>query len=632
MIFLIHLLGLFTAALPVCVAEKISKFLGFLVFTLMRSRRNMMLRNLHHCFPEKTERERRAIALESACRTVEMGMFVLASPYFSEKRIRKQFSLDNAKLDALLDENCPLVVGVPHFSLMEVLTMIPLFNEKIRRRKCGVFYRPFDNRSIENWVRSTRERFGFKLLSRKKGLTQAISFLDNNGIVCVLFDQSAGKRRGILSLFANRVGTSSMLAGTLLAGKPNTRLVTVYCERKGFWQGRIVVETPEVAERNSVGYTIALNRWLERKLASNDDVCADWLWLHDRWKGFKGFNLIHKKSILPETLKVCGLKEMPREKRIWIRLPNWLGDIVMAFPLIQTIRAARPDAQITLLARKHFLPMLEILGVADRLIALPPKGKGYWKFCRSLSAEYPDQHLLFTNSLRGDLEAKLMGAPQRIGMVRKGYPRPLINSKWNVPADSDLAKNHQTHVWARWLKEDCGLVAALDFSPIKIESEKKFRVGLICGTENSPEKRWPVERWRELISLLQKTFPQLEIYLFGTAKDGAITAQVSDGQNEKIVDRAGKTDLPAYMRELSSCRAICGNDTGGMHLANMLGVPVVGIFGPTNPIRTGPIFAASVTILQPENCPPTGGADIRGVSAERAHDALAGILKNHENA
>lgn len=626
MSLLIHFLGFFTASLPVCVAALFTRLLGRFVFTAMPSRRRMMLRNLHHCFPGKTEKERRAIALESACRMVEMGMFVLAAPYFSEKKIRRHFTMDTEAIDAILAEQTPVIVGVPHFSLMECLTMIPVFSEPIRKRDCGVFYRPFDNRSIERWVKSTRERFGFKLLSRKKGLTQALSFLDKNGIVCVLFDQSPGKRRGVLSIFKNRIATNSMLAGTLAAGKANTQLITVYCERRGFWKGHIRVEKPEITEHSAIGYTFALNRWLENKLASDFNTCADWLWMHNRWKGFDGFNLEFRKSILDETLKLSGFNAVPREKRIWIRLPNWLGDIVMAFPLIQTIRAARPDAEITLLARKHFLPMLEMLGVADRLIALPPKGKGYWKFCRNLRTEYPDQQILFTNSLRGDLEAQLIGAPQRFGMVRKGYPRPLINKKWNVPENLDLTKNHQTLVWAQWLRESCALTRELDFSPIPVESEKAFRIGLICGTENSPEKRWPVERWRELIALLQKTFPMLEIYLFGTAKDGAITGLVADGQNANVIDRAGKTDLPAYMRELASCRAICGNDTGGMHLANMLGVPVVGIFGPTNPVRTGPIFKAPVTILQPENCPPTGGADIRGVTAQRACTALEKFL------
>ena len=161
------------------------------------------------------------------------------------------------------------------------------------------------------------------------------------------------------------------------------------------------------------------------------------------------------------------------------------------------------------------------------------------------------------------------------------------------------------------------------------EKEKPFRIGLICGSENSPEKRWSVERWRELIALLFEAFPQLEIRLFGTAKDAAVTARVAENLDaSRLVDRAGKTNLPDYMSELAECRAICGNDTGGLHLANMLGVPVVGIFGPTNPVRTGPIFDAPTTILQPEGCPPTGGAAIDGVPASAAFQTLCAILRD----
>ena len=635
MSFLLHILGWFTAATPQFLIEKFARALGGIVFCMLRSRRRMMLMNLHYCFPEKTETQRRAIALESCKRTIELGMFVLAAPHFSRERIKRQFKIDSETIDKLLEAKTPIVAAVPHFTLMESLTMIPALCPSVSERDCGVFYRPFDNRAIERWVKRTRERFGMHLLSRKRGLTQALDFLGSNGIICVLFDQSAGSRRGAISLFGGRVATSSVLAGMLAAGKPNTKTIATYCERTGFWRGNVRFEEIFPKEKNSAGYTIAFNRWLEKKLAKSDDACADWLWLHDRWKGFEGFSLAHKKTILPETLDEAGLDTFPRKKRIWIRLPNWLGDIVMAFPLIQTMRAARPDAEFTLVARKHFLPMLELLGIADRLVALPPKGKGYWKFCRNLRAEYPEQWYLFTNSLRGDLEAWLAGARMRAGMVRPGKPRPLLTRKWNVPENLDLTKNHQTRVWERWLRERHDLRASLDFSPIKLANAEPtaFRIGLICGTENSPEKRWSVERWRELIALLCEKFPQLEIYLFGTAKDGAITAQVAAGQDEKIVDRAGKTSLPDYMRELASCRAICGNDTGGMHLANMLGVPVVGIFGPTNPVRTGPIFDAPTEILQPENCPPTGGMDISLVPAKRAADAIAKILENvSENA
>lgn len=129
----------------------------------------MMLRNLRLCFPEKTPRERRAIALESCRRMIEMGMFVLASPHFSRERILKNFSVDERELSAAVAFPGPMVIAVPHFSLMESLTMVPLLYPPVAQRPVGIFYRPFDNAAIETWVRNTRERWGCRLLSRKKG-------------------------------------------------------------------------------------------------------------------------------------------------------------------------------------------------------------------------------------------------------------------------------------------------------------------------------------------------------------------------------------------------------------------------------------------------------------------------------
>ena len=630
---LIVILGGFVALMPRWLAAGAASLLGSGVYFFMRKRREMMLRNLYLCFPEKTERARRKIALESCRRMVEMGMLVLAFPHFTKARVLRNFSADTEVLDAILEKDVPIVVAIPHFSLMEGLTTIPLVYPPLQKRRVGVFYRPFDNPAIERWVKDTRERWGCRLLSRKKGLTQALSYLHENGLVCVLPDQGTGRRRGVLSLFFGRVAPSSELAGTLAHGHAGTKTIAAWCERKGFWRGEIRAEEIAPAGTGKDEVNFAINRWLENKLSESDSACADWLWMHDRWKGLRDFNLHHRRSRLEENLKFLGLKEMPKKKKIFIRLPNWLGDIVMALPLVQTLRKARPDAEITLVARAHFLPMLELLNCADRLIALPAKSKGlgYWFACRKLlRPEYPEVFVLFTNSLRGDAEAWLSGAPMRCGMTREGYPRPLLTKSWRVPADLDLTKNHQTLVWARWLRERHALDVEPDFTPLRIASSDtndKPIVGLICGTENSPEKRWQITRWRELIGLLLEAFPSLEIRLFGTAKDAAITAQVAEGFNTaRVVDRAGKTNLPDYMRELSACRVICGNDTGGLHLANMLGVPVVGIFGPTNPVRTGPIFAAKKVILQPEGCPPTGGSPIEGVPASAAFDAIKSEL------
>lgn len=636
--------GWFLALLPRAVAAAISVVLGRLVYFFMYSRRAMMLRNLALCFPEKTEEERRAIGRESCCRMVEMGMFVLASPHFSRERILANFSVDEKSVSAALGTtDGPLVVAVPHFSLMESLTMIPLLYPKLGTRPIGVFYRPFGNAAIEHWVKTTRERWGCKLLSRKRGLTQALDFLHKNGIVCVLPDQGTGRARGGLTLFFGRVASCSELTGALAFGHPGTRTLVAWCERKGFWRGVIHGEelAPAGTPRNEVNFIV--QRWIERHVSSSNSACADWLWMHNRWKGARDFNLNHRNNRVEEAARWLGFSEIPRKKKIFIRMPNWLGDVVMALPIVRALREGRPDAELTLVARGNFIPMLAQLNCAEHLITLPKKkssGPRYWLAVRALfRGLYPEVYVLFTNSLRGDIEAWLSGAPVRCGMERGGLTRPLITDSWCVPADLDLRENHQTLVWARWLRERHKLLVEPDFTPIKLDAsagtppadtaDKPPRIGFICGSENSPEKRWAVERWAELISKLLTAFPSLEIRLFGTVRDAAVTVQIARacGSNPRIVDRAGKTNLPDYMRELSACTVVCGNDTGGLHLANMLGIPVVGIFGPTNPVRTRPIFNAPVYILQPENCPPTGGLPIEKVSADTVFAALEKLVK-----
>jgi heptosyltransferase II len=103
--------------------------------------------------------------------------------------------------------------------------------------------------------------------------------------------------------------------------------------------------------------------------------------------------------------------------------------------------------------------------------------------------------------------------------------------------------------------------------------------------------------------------------LFGTEGDKPITSAIAAGLDpSRVTDLAGKTDLAGFAAALGACRLLVSNDTGGMHLANALGVPVIGLFGPTNPIRTGPVIASRFRILQPAGCPPTGGAALDGLT------------------
>ena len=157
-------------------------------------------------------------------------------------------------------------------------------------------------------------------------------------------------------------------------------------------------------------------------------------------------------------------------------------------------------------------------------------------------------------------------------------------------------------------------------------------IGLICGTENDPEKRWPVEYWRALIRRLLREQPETPILLFGTARDISTTSEVAEGfPHEQVIDLAGKTSLLEFAEKLAACRMVVCNDTGGMHLANAIGTPVAALFGPTNPVRTGPIFKAPLQVIQPAGCPATGGLPIDEVQPETVWEEMAALLETSGN-
>ncbi len=624
--FFLDCLGRLFAAMPTALAEAFCKVIGDLIYFGLKKKRRALLSNLHHAFPDKPRQWHQKIARTSCRRTVELGLFALVSPAFSQKRLRRHFTLGEGlkkELAFALETKESGVILVPHFSLMEALTTLPAhFDEPIM--PVGVLYRPLKQASLDRYVKRTRERFGIKLISRRDGFDAPMQMLREGGLVAVLFDQNAGTS-GVLTTFFGRAASTTDLPG-LIAQRFKTRVGVLYTERTGFWQGTIHLDILANKAR-ATQVVLKGNQWLENRLKTSDDICADWLWLHSRWRcqdiPEKRLRLAAKRDAIVDTCEFHGWDALPRTTRFWVRMPNWLGDVVMALPLLRALRLSRPDAELTLLAQPHFLPLLEKLQVADRLLPLPKKGtSGYFKPFRAWAHQYPDVQLLFTNSTRGDLEAKCIGAPQRFGIARPGKPRRNLTHTWTLPDGLNEAELHQTRLWEQFFQH-FGLRGELDLSPIpwpnaNTRAKSAPRIGLIPGTENDPSKRWPVSHWHALIEQLLAEKPEAQLTTYGTARDVDITTLVVEGYpTDRVTDMAGKTGLVEFMDELSGLDLLICNDTGGMHLANAIGTPVLVIFGPTNPIRTGPIFDAPAVLLQPEGCPPTGGMPIDQVAPGR---------------
>ncbi|MEO6876330.1 MAG: glycosyltransferase family 9 protein [Opitutaceae bacterium] len=612
---LLQTLGWILAHTPEPLLHGLSVVLGELLFWLLPRRRRVALSNLDHAFPDRSLVRNRRTARASSRRLIETALLSLATPYLGEERLRTIIRPAPGLVELInrhIQAPRATVFGTPHMAYWEVQTCMPLILPK-PFPEMGTIYRPLDNPVTDAWVKRARERFGIRMLSRKTGFAECLKILRRQGTVAILFDQNAGMQGALTTLFG-RVCSTSELPG-LLVEKFSAQLVVQYPRRLGFWRVELCLDViPQ--DETAAGATIAVNRWLEAKLAGDENLCSSWLWAHDRWRNqdvpARRFRLEAKRDFLAADLAARGLVALPRRTRIFIRLPNWLGDVVMALPLLRALRASRPDAEVTLIAKPQFVPLLESWNIADHLYPLPKQGLGYFAHFWRLRRAYPDTWLLFTNSVRGDLEAWLSGCRQRFGLVRHGKRRPLLSHRFVVPGDFDESTHHQLELWENFLR-NFGLAVTPDRTPVLPVSPvaPPAPIGLICGSENNPAKRWPVPLWRELIESL----PAENFVLFGTAHDAPITSAVAAGFGDRVENLAGRTNLPDYCARLRTCRLLVTNDTGGMHLANALGVPLVALFGPTNPVRTGPVFAAPVVILQPPGCAPTGGGSLDQISA-----------------
>ena len=294
----------------------------------------------------------------------------------------------------------------------------------------------------------------------------------------------------------------------------------------------------------------------------------------------------------------------PPFQHIAIRLPNWLGDICMAMPIIRAVQAKavqqNPQVEFSFLLRPQFEPLLDKLNVSGHRLILPQKKWRYFAECRKWRAGNYDAHLLLTHSLRGDLEASLIASPHRIGMVRPGKWRPLLNCRYHLDKHFDREAVHQTRLWEQFCQH-FDLLDSISLDIDQVAQTENISIGLICGSANSPEKRWPVAHWQALVNQLSQGVDQL--VLFGTADDGEICEQIQQSaqQPDKVQNLAGKTSLAELVDVMRQQRLIIGNDTGGLHLANLLGVSAIGLYGPTNPVRTRPIHNAPLQILQSAN-------------------------------
>jgi lipopolysaccharide heptosyltransferase II len=251
-----------------------------------------------------------------------------------------------------------------------------------------------------------------------------------------------------------------------------------------------------------------------------------------------------------------------------------------------------------------------------------------------------DAAILFPNSLRVALESWLSGIPRRVGY--RGHWRSwLVNQIVREPRKPGPPEHHSL----RFLRiaRECGAETSKTEdcrstiqTPGVHQTSNKHQtfIGLCPGAEYGPAKRWLPERFAEAaVKITAQSSAQW--ILFGTKKDAAIGEQIAAAIGDHCVNWIGQTTLDQLIDELRRCRLLLTNDTGTMHLATLLGVPVVAVFGSTEPRLTGPLGNGHIVLRHHVECSPCFLREcpidfrcMKAVSADEVASAVLSMLGN----
>jgi lipopolysaccharide heptosyltransferase II len=489
---------------------------------------------------------------------------------------------------------------------------------------CGTVYQSLSNPWIDAAVCRQRAREGMRLFARKEGFFSALDLLRSGGAVGVLADQHAGDS-GLWAPFFGRMASTSPLPATMALRTGAAILpVAVYTLPRGRW--RIVISPPVRPEVEEVGaLTAQLNRVLEGQIRESP---ADWLWSHNRWKTPR------PQFLLGKTKRGMVAEGVTRRFRLVVRSTNWLGDAVMTVPAVKAMRRTRPDLELTVLAPAKIAGLWEAIPEVDRVVALP-EGGGIIATARLLRAGGYDAVVVLPNSLRTGLEAWFSGIARRVGYAGH-WRRWLLNQVYARPGVGKGAKEHQVHHYLR-LAEFVGAPLLSSEQWVNVRERRRepgvWRLAVCPGAEYGPAKRWDPERFAEVMRLVSGR-EACEWTLVGVAKDAPIGSVIERAVGGvSVQNKIGQTSLGQLIALLQQCDVLLTNDTGTMHLAAMLGVKVVAVFGSTDPVLTGPLGAGHEVLQHAVPCGPCFRREcpldfgcMRGVSVEEVVAAVLRVL------
>ena len=332
-------------------------------------------------------------------------------------------------------------------------------------------------------------------------------------------------------------------------------------------------------------------------------------------------------------------------KRTLIRGVNWIGDAVMTTPALRAIRRARDKDTLSLLVKPWVAPLFDNDPLIDEVLHYTDEHSGVagkFRLAKELKSYKFDSAILLQNALDAAVAAFLARIPERIGYGRDGRGLLLTHS---LPHRGEDRNIHHIDYYLRLLESVAIPPAGSDtWLYLDIDERLKARetlstlkrpiLGINPGASFGSAKMWLPHRFAEVAkNVIEKL--DGSVVLFGGPGEVGIADDISGRLHElahegRIVSMAGKTSLRELMSLISECDVILSNDSGPMHIADALAVPLVAIFGSTSAALTGPrkpsshVFSSKLKCSPcfKRTCPDKGLACMESIGADEVFGAI----------
>ena len=322
--------------------------------------------------------------------------------------------------------------------------------------------------------------------------------------------------------------------------------------------------------------------------------------------------------------------------RLLVRAPNWLGDAVLSLPAVRDLRRSFPESRLEVLARPWVAPLYGAVPEVDAV----RDSRGVADDAAAVRGAF-DAAVLLPNSFASALAVWRAAIPERWGYATD-LRAPLLTRRPRVPAS---VRGRSQVYYYRAMLAGVGLdVSAAADASLRCPEEWWARgaarlgddgaawIGLNPGAFFGPAKRWVPERYAAAGDLLAR-HTGARVAILGGAEERVLGEAIAAGMRAPARMLCGETTLPELVGVLSRLRLLVTNDSGPMHVAAALGVPVVAVFGPTDWRETAPVGARHRLVREPVHCSPCLLREcpidhrcMRRITVDRVADAALDML------